>query len=190
MLIGARTSIFALALLGGMFSAVNHAAIFPRQHWYLEQDTFDQGSARPSVLTVRSSAPVAVTAGHSVLVELKFHVGNGYHVNSNKPRADYLIPTTLSLAAPAKLKIEKITYPAGADITLPFDSTDKLNVYSGEFAVAASLNASPTLTPGAYSVNGEIRYQACNDNSCFPPKKMPVQFEVVVSARSKHSSAR
>lgn len=184
------TSVFALGLLAAILSTVNHAAIFPRPLSCVALDISSDGPARQSVFTVLPAGPVAVTAGHSVLVELKFRVGNGYHVNSNKPRADYLIPTTLSLAASSPLKIEKIVYPAGSDITLPFDPTDKLNVYSGEFAVTARLNASPTLAPGSYQVKGEIRYQACNDNSCFPPKKMPLQFEVVVSARSKRIRAR
>lgn len=184
------TAVFTLALLAGAVSTVNHAAIFPRPSWYGALDTFDQGPASPAVFTVLPAEPVAVAAGHRVRVELKFRVGNGYHVNSHNPRADYLIPTTLSLSAPSSLKIEKIIYPAGADITLPFDPTDKLNVYSGEFVVAASLAASPALAPGAYPIKGEIRYQACNDNSCFPPKKMPVQFAVVVSARSKPAHRR
>ncbi len=179
-----------LALLAGIFPRPDQAAMVRRTAVNAAINPFDDIPGKPQVLTVIPAATVAVSAGHSAVVELKFHVGSGYHVNSNKPHADYLIPTTLSLTAPARITIGKVTYPAGTDITLPFDPTDKLNVYSGDFSVSAGLLASPKAAPGTYAVKGDIHYQACNDNSCFPPKKMPVQFDVVVSAESKRRSRR
>jgi hypothetical protein len=32
-------------------------------------------------------------------------------------------------------------------------------------------------------VHGQLKYQACNDRSCFPPKLAPVEFEVQVLKR-------
>ena len=41
-----------------------------------------------------------------------------------------------------------------------------------------------TAVPGTYRVHGELRYQACNDRACFPPKTLPVAFDVKVTRTS------
>jgi hypothetical protein len=39
---------------------------------------------------------------------------------------------------------------------------------------------------GTYTVHGELKYQACDNNACYPPKKLPFTFNVKVgSGRSK-----
>ncbi len=137
------------------------------------------------VLTAPAISPVQAVAGRQARVELKFNVGSGYHVNSNSPHASFLIPTTVTLRPAANVKLEKIVYPAGHDITLAFDPTDKLNVYSGDFTIVATLHVPKSITPGSYPVGGEIRYQACNNNSCFPPRQLPLYFEVLVANGKK-----
>ena len=44
-----------------------------------------------------------------------------------------------------------------------------------------------SVLPGRYAFRGELKYQACDNASCYPPKKIPVQFEVkVVKAPPPH----
>jgi hypothetical protein len=33
---------------------------------------------------------------------------------------------------------------------------------------------------GKYAVHGELKYQACDNAACYPPKKIPVDFQVKV----------
>jgi len=42
------------------------------------------------------------------------------------------------------------------------------------------VSATRSASPGKYKVHGQLKYQACNDRSCFPPKLAPVEFEVSV----------
>src|SRR5437588_275679 len=81
-----------------------------------------------------SSAPASVTRGQPHNVTIEFRVKKGYHINSNKPRSEFLIPTTLKLDAPTDIVIGKIAYPPGEDRSFPFDPSSRLNVYTGEFA--------------------------------------------------------
>jgi len=37
-----------------------------------------------------------------------------------------------------------------------------------------------TVVPGKYEMRGVLRYQACDNAACYPPKKLPVDFEVKV----------
>lgn len=121
-----------------------------------------------------------VAAGKPATVELKFRVNEGFHINSNVPRSSYLIPTKLTLSPPTDVGVGKITYPAGSDIVLPFAPDEKLNVYSGVFAITANVSSVRTATPGQYRMHGELSYQACNDRACYPPKKLPVAVDVTV----------
>lgn len=127
------------------------------------------------------AAAVSVKAGGAANATLKFRVLDGYHVNSNKPYSQLLIPTVVNLTADKTLTLGKLEYPKGHDFTLAVAPDEKLNVYTGEFAVQVPVRI-PRATPaGTYTVKGELKYQACNDNSCFPPKTIPVEFQVTVT---------
>ena len=133
---------------------------------------------------------VAVTAGKSFPLQFTFHIKPGYHINSSKPLAPELIPTSLGFTPPADLVIAKVQYPAGQLTSFPFDPTEKLSVYSGDVVIKAILIPQPKAAPGTYTVHGEFKYQACDNNACYPPKKLPVEFNVEVSKNGKNTKGR
>jgi hypothetical protein len=137
------------------------------------------GKKLPSV----TMAPTVVTVyrGKPGTVELHFRVGQGFHVNSNTPSEEYLIPTTLKLEAPTDIVIGKVTYPAGKDMSFAFAPDQKLNVYSGDFDISVLVRPLAGVLPGRYAVRGELRFQACDNAACYPPKKMNVNFDVSVA---------
>jgi hypothetical protein len=132
------------------------------------------------IVSALPAEPVAVAPGSSVRVELRFRVLPGYHINSSKPRSEFLIPTRFKLSPPANLAPGSVAYPEGKDLTFAFSPKERLNVYSGDFTVRAELRALASAPAGSYKVAGELRYQACNDRACFPPSKLPVEFDVTV----------
>lgn len=150
--------------------------------------------AKAFQVTADPVSPVAVTAGKPALVTLRFHVSPGFHINSNQPGSELLIPTALKLDPPTDIGISKITYPKGEKLTLAIAPDEPLSVYTGPFAVTAVVSAMRSATPGTYKVHGELRYQACNDRACFPPRKAPVDFDVKVrkarAARTGHNPAQ
>lgn len=133
----------------------------------------------PSV-TLSPPGVTSVTRGKANTVELQFHVSSGFHINSNKPSAEYLIPTVLKIDAPTDIVLGGITYPAGQEMSFDFAPNEKLSVYSGTFELAASVRPLASVLPGKYAFRGELKYQACDNAACYPPKKLPVQFEVKV----------
>ena len=124
---------------------------------------------------------VTVTQGKNSPLQFTFHIKSGYHINSSQPAAPELIPTSLGFTPPPDLVIAKVQYPAGQLVSFPFDPTQKLSVYSGDVLVKAVLLSQPKAPIGTYTVHGEFKYQACDNNACYPPKKLPVQFDVKVS---------
>ncbi len=138
------------------------------------------GTVQPSVMMARVQ-PIQLNAGESRRVELDFRVSSPFHINSNKPHSNLLIPTTLKLVAPKPMEIASIEYPAGDDQTFPFSPNEKLSVYSGDFTLWVVVKAPPFLKGGGnFPVGGELYYQACDKNACYPPKKLAVDFNVTV----------
>lgn len=140
----------------------------------------DTAPKTPSWVTPLPVSKISVAAGKPARVQLRFRIADGYHINSNQPGSELLIPTKLLLNPPTDVGVGSITYPKGHDLTLAIAPDQKLNVYTGEFTIAAKVSAARTAIPGKYKVHGQLKYQACNDRSCFPPKLAPVEFEVQV----------
>jgi cytochrome c biogenesis DsbD-like protein len=143
---------------------------------------FSQDLARAK--TSVSMEPPGITSidrGHPGSVQLEFRVSRGFHINSNQPHQDYLKKTELHLDAPTDIVIGKITYPVGEDRSFPFAPKDKLNVYTGEFGIGVKVRPLSTVLPTKYAVHGFLKYQACDNAACYPPRQLPVSFEVKVT---------
>jgi hypothetical protein len=118
---------------------------------------------------------VTVTAGKVTDVALHFRIAQGLHINSHTPKDEFLIPTTFSIPDGTGVRLDKATYPAGEDFTLPLDPSTKLSVYTGEFTIQARIVAAA----GNHLVEGKLRFQACDKNACLPPKTIPVAIDVI-----------
>lgn len=121
-----------------------------------------------------------ITQGKPATVDLQFRVGSGFHINSNTPKSEFLIPTVLKMSPPTDIVIGKVTYPAGDEMSFPFAPDEKLSVYSGDFTLSVLVRPLHVL-PGKYMMHGSLRYQACDNAACYPPKQLPVQFEVKIA---------
>src|SRR3954452_17962883 len=118
---------------------------------------------------------VTVPAGKSTAVALHFRIKQGLHINSHEPRDEFLIPTVLSIPDSSGVRLDSASYPPGAEFALPVDPGTKLIVYTGEFAIQTKIVAQP----GDHMVEAKLRYQACDDNACLPPKTITVPIDVV-----------
>lgn len=128
-------------------------------------------------------APVPLTTAPraaQTMVSLNFRVPPGYHINSNTPKSEFLIPTSLKMDLPTDIILGKIDYPAGEDASFPFSPDEKLSVYTGDFTIALGVHPMKSVVPGKYTMRGVLRYQACDNAACYPPKTLPVSFEVKV----------
>jgi hypothetical protein len=123
---------------------------------------------------------VQLRAGATKDVNLDFRVGPEFHINSHTPKSPLLIPTALKLEAQAPVMLGEVKYPAGQDVSFAFSGDEKLNVYSGDFTIDAFLKAPADAAAGSYPVKGTLRFQACDHSACYPPRNIPVEFQVTV----------
>jgi hypothetical protein len=118
---------------------------------------------------------VSVAAGKDAVVDLHFKVNTGMHINSHTPRDKYLIATQLVVGEMPGMKIGPVEFPAGSEYALAAMPSDKLSVYTGEFVVRAHIRA----VAGQHMFEGALRYQACDTNSCYPPREAPIAVDVI-----------
>jgi hypothetical protein len=118
---------------------------------------------------------VTVKAGRPTTIELHFRIQQGLHVNSHTPPAKSLIGTDLKIGEAPGVTVSGVDFPAGVAYALPSFPSEKLSVYTGEFVVKVRLTAQP----GNHLVQGSLRYQACDTNSCFPPRNTAVPIDIV-----------
>lgn len=111
-----------------------------------------------------------VAAGKRAVLELRFKVEDGFHVNSHTPKSEFLIPTVLGLGPGDGVKVAALEYPAGKEFSFSFSPGEKLDVYSEDFVVKVPVVA----TAGPHELKGELKYQACDRAACFPPKTLAV----------------
>jgi hypothetical protein len=147
-----------------------------------------QGLERSSkaFVSMEPAGTTSIDRGRPGTVQLQFRVARGFHVNSNQPKQEYLKKTELKLDAPTDIVIGKTIYPAGEDRSFPFAPDEKLSVYSGDFAIAVTVRPLHNVLPAKYAVHGFLKYQACDNAACYPPKQLPVMFEVRVTKGQGH----
>ncbi len=133
------------------------------------------GGTKPKQYVEFGAEQQTVAAGKKSVVELHFRVVEGFHVNSHTPKSELLIPTVLTLSAGAGVTPGVAEYPKGQEYSFSFNPGEKLDVYSGAFTVKVPVEASA----GEHTLNGTLRYQACDKAACYPPKTLVVTVPVV-----------
>jgi DsbC/DsbD-like thiol-disulfide interchange protein len=139
------------------------------------------GSAIPSAMSVVKAHTYVslepVPAGREFQVAIAVEIARGYHMNSHKPTDAYLIPTTVTTQMPSGLELLDTLYPSGQMESFSFSPNKPLNVYSGNVTLRLRLKASENAPAGAVALPAMLRYQACNDTTCLPPVKLPVEIK-------------
>jgi len=116
---------------------------------------------------------VAGKRSAAVQVKIPCVVQPGYHVNSNKPSDEYLIPLKLTWKSTGALEGGQIVYPKPTLEKYQFSETP-LSVLTGNFELMANFKVAATAPAGPGVAVGQLRYQACSDRACFPPKTIEV----------------
>lgn len=100
-------------------------------------------------------------------------LASGFHVNSNTPTEDYLIPLRLNWEK-GPLVAEAVIYPQPRMEKYQF-SPKPISVFTGDFEILTKFKVNAAASRGPGILLGKLRYQACNDNACFPPKTVDVK---------------
>jgi len=123
----------------------------------------------------------AIRPGQTVILVLRVELPENIHLQSDKPRDPYVIPTLLTFTLPEGVTVEEIAYPESTDFLLE-DWDEPLAVFEHEFTIEVRLALDADFSPGEVVVPGSFLYQACDNRICFPPKTAAVEWRMDVEA--------
>jgi hypothetical protein len=134
--------------------------------------------AQTNVLNFAPPKKVAAKMGAVVEAPLTLELSPGYHVNSNTPSDEYLIPLRLTWNV-GPLQTAEVVFPRPSMEKYSF-SEKPLSVFSGQFEIRTRFKVVPSALPGPAVMTGKLRYQACNDRMCLAPKTLDVSLPVEI----------
>ena len=161
-------------LVGGLVCLATSAQVLKDQPLPLPGGANQQGDAAAAVQFLYPET-VNIPARRAAQIDLHFRVADGLHINSHAPTDKYLIPARLAVVEVQGLNITAVDFPPGTEYAPQFAVKEKLSVYTGEFVLHTHLKAQP----GEHLLEGALRYQACDANSCMPPHSIPISVTVV-----------
>jgi len=132
-------------------------------------------------LTAQASASnFVVRGGQRVALVLEIELKPKMHVYA--PGVQGYIPIEWKLTESPAFKTHDVTLPPSKMLHLPaIDET--VPVYAGNFRIVRDITiaAEPKVKPlvdasGKFTVEGTLRYQACDDRMCYLPQELPVKW--------------
>jgi thiol:disulfide interchange protein DsbD len=127
---------------------------------------YAQSAADVNVLG--SVKPDKIKKGRVVAATILMDIPQGQHVQSSKPLDKYLVATKLDVETPSGMRVGPIAYPRALMRNLKFSKTP-VAVYEGRATIRFNVTVPPNYNGSSGEIKGKLRFQACNDESCFPP---------------------
>jgi thiol:disulfide interchange protein DsbD len=121
-----------------------------------------------------SLAPDKIKKGRVVRATVVMDIPNGLHVQSSKPLDKFLVATKLDVETPSGMQVGPISYPRAQMRNLKF-SKKAVAVYEGRSVLRFNVTVPANYSAGSGEIKGKLRFQACNDESCFPPMTREVK---------------
>jgi len=118
-----------------------------------------------------------LSPGEKGLVVVELSLGPKWHVNGHTPLEEFLVPTDVTLTTSSGHRLP-VTYPKGELKRFAF-SDAPLSVYAGTVRFEAELLVPPDAR-SPIALAGEVSYQACTDEQCFPPARIPLRASVAI----------
>ena len=122
-----------------------------------------------------------VPRGRAFEIAVVAKISPGFHINAHVPSEDYLIPTKVMADLSPGVFLVETTYPRGVMRAFRFSKTP-LRVYEGSFTVRMKMRASSAAPLGPQKIGLTVGYQACNQDACLPPTKIPVTADLEIAA--------
>jgi len=120
-----------------------------------------------------------VTRGSAAKATVYLTLPGGLHANSNAPHTEYAIPTVVRASAAKGVKIGPVIYPRGHNKKFAF-SEQPINVYEGRVPFTFTVTVPATFKGSTVKVTASVKYQACTEEVCYPPKTKAVTLTAAV----------
>ncbi|MBI1931480.1 MAG: protein-disulfide reductase DsbD [Ignavibacteriales bacterium] len=124
-----------------------------------------------------------IQPGGEFKLAVKLNIDKQWHINSDKPNEDFLIPTELKIKSESNIEIGKIIYPKSKEINLEI-SDKPISVFEGEVYIGTVLKVPQNAELGVKKIIVELSYQGCNNSTCMAPNSIIDTVNIVVVDKS------
>src|SRR5262249_8982567 len=132
-----------------------------------------KGAPKKKVHKIAAKAYLSVDklpAGKSCRIAVFVDIDQGWHINTNPPKPKIVIPTELTIQSKGGIKLHDVKYPsASRKLQVPGNDSEQ-DVYEKQVVIYGVLDVPKNLTSENEEMEIDVRYQACNDQACDPPK--------------------
>jgi hypothetical protein len=138
------------------------------------QKTVEAGVKTPPADIVRADAQgVEIAAGGAAESSVRLTIADGYHITANPATLSYQIATQLSVEPgdSGGITAGQPVYPPSVMKKFAFEPSP-FAVYEGEAVIKLPLRAETKASAGAHTLRVKLRVQACDDQSCYPPRTL------------------
>ena len=139
---------------------------------------------------VASASNGRVRSGQRISLVLDVQLGPRLHVYAPGVKSDY-IPIEWSIKESPALTVRAVTYPRSKVLRLKAIK-EKVPVYQNalrlvrDVTVARDAALRPLLdTEEKLTIEGALKYQACDDKLCYPPETVPVRWSLQVEGHDR-----
>ena len=122
--------------------------------------------------------------GRAVEAAVVLDIPAGFHVNANKVSNKFSIPTTVKIEAPNGVRVSAVAFPRGKTQKLSF-SDQPLALYDGRAVLRFNVTFPANFQTGVAELRAKVRYQACNNEVCYPPTTREITLPISVVAASE-----
>ncbi len=140
------------------------------------------GQAQDDIVSVKVIPPAEIfRAGQTVSVTLELTIRPPFHINSDRPSGEDLIGTTVAFKAQPGVTYGWAKFPKPVIRKLDFFD-GPLSVFEGVVKVTFAVMVDADFAGTEWTIAGTVGYQACDDQTCLPPRDAPFSKVVNVEA--------
>ena len=162
------------ALLSSLASHINQS---PTSFAYMLTGArdFEMGELSATGYAARGGIRATLRQLDKNRLAIELIIPDGWHINSNKPLQEGLIPTTVSTDADnTGWKLDKVSYPQAKVASLGFQK-EPLSLYQGNAQIRLRVEGN---AKSSRILPIELGIQACNDKICLPPEKLTLHLQM------------
>ena len=122
----------------------------------------------------------AVKPGANVRLALRVTLPEGLHAQSDRPRDPTYIPTTLWVD-PAAATVRELVFPPSTDFRVE-GLPEPLAVFEHDIVIGVDALIPAATAPGTLTIPARLRYQACDNRVCYPPRTVDAAWTVKIDS--------
>lgn len=143
------------------------------------------GGGAPEIVKIEAAVRNSTVApGDETALWVRARVEPGHHIQSDRPTESYIVPTELTVEAPAGIVVSGIEYPPAEMKEFAFAKGKKWSVFPESPVFSAAVRASEDAEQGEVTLKVRLDYQACSDEQCLPPESVETTVKLTVGDRT------